>query len=465
MSNLLSWADHHVFDSSDDPLVFVINDASLFSLNEEAREILRKWRSSEFVDLEKVSSPDIEVLKGLRDAQILLPVLRTQEMPLHLRPASVPLSTLVLEVAQDCNLQCSYCYAEAGTYGSAPCLLTPELARQAVRYLFDSSADLDHVTLIFFGGEPLMNMPAIRAAIDEATTYGSKSGKKAHFSLTTNGTFLNPEIVEFLHSHRVAVAISMDGPRHIHDRNRPDQNGKGTYAEIVSRLGVLLKDSPVPVAARVTLEPDQWYETEAVFDHLVGLGFHEVGIAPVSPVTKALLPDREQEKVLLKNFESLAGRFITALTKGQVLPFSNILDLLARIHIGQSKPISCGAGFGYMAMDARGRFFPCHRMAGEKEYCSGDLATGIDTDVISSSLDSLNNGREKSCSRCWARTLCAGGCHYENHLRENQLGLPRGTSCGFIRNWLSLGIKTYASLRTDQAIESIGRRLQERAQC
>jgi len=50
-------------------------------------------------------------------------------------------------------------------------------------------------------------------------------------------------------------------------------------------------------------------------------------------------------------------------------------------------------------------------------------------------------------------------------LRENQLGLPRGTSCRFIRSWLDLGMKTYASLRTDGAVEAMGRRLQQRAQC
>jgi len=465
MSSLLSWADHRIFSDSDDQFIFGVDDASLFSLTPEAQQTLRKWRSTEFIELEKVTSPDLEVLEGLRDAQILLPVSGEKSSMPSLEPATTPLSTLVLEVAQDCNLRCTYCYAEAGTYGSKPCLLTPETARKAVRYLLDNSADQKYVTLIFFGGEPLLNMPAIRAATSEAISYGGEIGKKVRFSLTTNGTLLDAEIVKFLHHHRVSVAVSMDGPPHIHDRNRPDESGKGTYAGIVSRLKILLKNSPVPVAARVTLEPDQWDEVVEVFDHLTGLGFHEVGIAPVSPVSKSLLPSDGQEAALLSGFKSLARRFVSHAGKGHVMPFSNILDLLGRIHLGQTKPISCGAGFGYMAMDARGRFFPCHRMAGQEEYCSGSLGTGIDSDRISSCLGTLNKGRHKSCSKCWARTLCAGGCHYENHLRENQLGLPRGTSCRFIRSWLDLGMKTYAALRADNAIEAMGQRLQERAQC
>ena len=465
MNDLLSWAEHRVFNGSGGPFVFGVEDASLFSLDPDAYATLRKWRTSEFVDPDKIASPELEVLEGLREARLLLPAAREKSLPAHLAPENVPLSTLVLEVAQDCNLRCTYCYADAGTYGAAPCLLAPETARSAVRYLLDNSGDREQVTLIFFGGEPLLNMPAVKAATSEAVAYGGEIGKQVRLSLTTNGTLLDPDIVSFLHAHRVSVAVSMDGPRHVHDRNRPDEQGNGSYDEIVSRLGPLLAESPVPVAARVTLAPDQWYRVVEVFEHLVGLGFHEVGISPVSPVSKSLLPSADQEAALLDGFGVLARRFVAAARQGVVVPFANILDLLGRLHLGQVKPVSCGAGFGYMAVDAMGRFFPCHRLAGETGFCVGSLQNGIDTDSVSSCLDALNDGREQSCSRCWARTLCAGGCHYENHLRENLLDLPRGTSCRFIRAWLDLGMRTYAEMRADGAIEAMGQRLKGRAQC
>ncbi len=465
MAELLSWTDHRVFTGSGEALIFGVEEASLFSLNHKAHETLLKWRSTELIDLDKTPLPDQEMLQGLRDAQILLPATWQKVCPTPPKPGQVPLSTLVLEVAQDCNLRCTYCYAESGTYGAAPCLLDPDTARQAVHHLLDNSGDHKHVTLIFFGGEPLLNMQAIRAAVSEAILYGEKIDKQVHFSITTNGTLLDSEIVAFLHDNRVSVAVSLDGPGHIHDHNRPDEKGNGTYTEIVSRLGVLLKNSPVPVAARVTLTPDQWHAMTEVYDHLIGLGFHEVGIAPVSPVNKTLLATHVQQTALLKGFESLADRFVSTARKGLVLPFSNLLDLLARIHLGQTRAVSCGAGFGYMAVDAKGEFFPCHRLTGQADFNAGSLAEGINTDSITSCLDSLNNGRSQSCSKCWARSLCVGGCHYENHLRENQLGLPRGTSCNFIRSWLDLGIRTYAELRSDGAIAAMGQRLEQRAQC
>ncbi len=300
MIELLSWADHRVFSGSGEHFIFAVDEASLFSLTAEAKKTLSRWRTSEFIDLDRVPAPDLEVLEGLRDAQILLPASRKKVSPPQIELENVPLSTLVLEVAQDCNLRCTYCYAEGGSYGAAPCLLAAGTARRAVRYLLDHSGDRGDVTLIFFGGEPLLNMETVKAAADEAISYGRKLGKKVHFSLTTNGTLLDSGIVKFLHANRVSVAVSLDGPRDIHDQNRPDESGNGSYNEIVSRLECLLEDSPVPVAARVTLVPDQWHRVAEVFDHLIDLGFHEVGIAPVSPVSKALLPTAGQDAALLE---------------------------------------------------------------------------------------------------------------------------------------------------------------------
>ena len=45
-----------------------------------------------------------------------------------------------------------------------------------------------------------------------------------------------------------------------------------------------------PPAARVTLEPAQWHRVPEVFDHLNGIGFLEIGIAPASPADARLLP-------------------------------------------------------------------------------------------------------------------------------------------------------------------------------
>jgi len=442
------WADHQVFNLDDGAILYDVDLASLFRIDASIQAVLQRWSCQPRVDLNEVAPPDRAVLEDLRDLRLLVPAGSAKVWPpLRCDPTEIPLSTMVLEVAQDCNLRCTYCYAAGGAYGGPARLLDVETARRAARYLVEKSGDNQALTLVLFGGEPLLNMPAVKAAVEEAEEKAAALGKKLLVSLTTNGTLLDAEILGFLRQHRVVVSVSLDGPAELHDANRPDAAGRGSYSRILARLGGLLENSNAAVAARVTLTPAQWSRCEEVFDHLIGLGFHEVGIAPASPISKNLLPDIQQEQVLLESLASMARRFSRLAKEGRILPFSNLVELLSRLHMGQTKAIACGAGYGYLAVDAGGEFYPCHRLAGEKGFAVGTLATGVDADRVRSSLAQLTTGKDKMCQSCWARSLCAGGCHYENHLRENTLGLPPGSSCDFIRRWLQIGIELYAELR------------------
>ena len=156
-----------------------------------------------------------------------------------------------------------------------------------------------------------------------------------------------------------------------------------------------------------------------------------------------------QDDTLFVGFSLLAQRFSREAACGRVLPFSNLLDLLARLHLGQVKSAPCGAGLGYLAMDAEGRFFLCHRLAGVARFRS---ATSIPASITPRSARALPRSRRRArthAGACWARSLCAGGCHHENHVRETELGLPPGGSCEFIRRWIELGIRVYADLCSD----------------
>ncbi|MGE5337364.1 MAG: radical SAM protein, partial [Gemmatimonadota bacterium] len=385
MSGSYAFADHRLFAApgvaEGGALLFGADHASLFTVDALTRGVIDRWRERDAIDLDAAPPPDREVLEALRDARLLVPSARRQRpVPAPIDPAEIPLGTMVLEAAQACNLRCTYCYAGGGSYGGAARLMSPALARRAARFLVESSGDRDTVTLVLFGGEPLLNLPALEAAVLEGESAARASGKKFVVSLTTNGTRFTPEVLDFLREHPISLSISIDGPPDLHDANRryAGAKGAGTYADIVAGLQQLRANLARPPAARVTLTPEQWARVPEVFYHLRDLGFLEVGIAPVSPVTADLLPTPEQEDVLLAGFADLAAHFADQAAEGRLLPFSNLLDLLARLHRGQVKEAPCGAGLGYLALDAEGRLFLCHRLAGVDRFSVGDLETGID---------------------------------------------------------------------------------------
>ena len=451
MTATYAWADHRLLARPDGSgaLLFGAEQASLFSVDDETHRVLARWRDRDEVVLEDAAPEEREVLEALREARFLVPARRARAERPARDPAEVPLGTLVLEVAQACNLRCAYCYAGGGTYGGTARLLDPEQARRAARHLVDASGARESVTLVLFGGEPLLNPEAVRAAAEEAEAAAARAGKKVQLSLTTNGTCFTPEALELIRAHRISVSLSVDGPPDVHDENRRYASGAGTYADVVAGLALLRAHTGHTPAARVTLTPPQWSRIPEVLEHLLGLGFSEVGIAPASPISADLLPSAAEEEALFAGFSALAARFLAEAREGRILRFSNLLDLLAKLHQGEARDVPCGAGLGYLALDADGRFFLCHRLAGEEEFCLGDLERGLDPARARACLDGLAAPRKDACGRCWARSLCAGGCHYENHLRESHLGLPAGSSCGFILRWLELGIQVYASLRRE----------------
>ena len=453
MTDTLAWADHRIFATSspdEGALLFGADHASLFAIDARTRDVLSRWRSRDEIVLPTEPGEEREVLQALCDARVLVPSARARPPCLApIDPAAVPLATLVLEVAQACNLRCTYCYAGGGTYGGESRLMSPEVARSAARFLVESSGDRGQLTLVLFGGEPLLNVRALEAAVLEAERAAGAAGKSLTVSLTTNGTRFTPEVLEFLRDHRIGVSVSIDGPPDVHDANRrhAGANGSGSYADVIDGLAQLRASGCRPPAARVTLVPSQWGRVREVFEHLLQLGFAEVGIAPASPTRAGLLPTPTQDEALFTGFADLAAQFVREATQGRVLAFSNLLDLLARLHLGRVKQAPCGAGVGYLAADAQGRFFLCHRFTGEDSFRVGDLDRGIDHDKIRARLSEQAAVRADDCAACWARSLCAGGCHYDNHLREVTLGLAAGGSCDFIRRWLELGIRVYADLR------------------
>ena len=107
-------------------------------------------------------------------------------------------------------------------------------------------------------------------------------GKEISFSITTNGTLLTRETARFLRENGISVCISVDGPREIHDANRPYASGRGSYDDVERGLAHLTEErNGYPLAARVTLGRGA-VDVRKTFDHLRGLGFDEVGFAPAS---------------------------------------------------------------------------------------------------------------------------------------------------------------------------------------
>ena len=78
-----------------------------------------------------------------------------------------PLTTVVLNVNTGCNLSCTYyCYkGRPRQKPSAGCKMAFGTARDAIEMMLRESPDEPRYNVVFFGGEPLSNLPLIKDVV------------------------------------------------------------------------------------------------------------------------------------------------------------------------------------------------------------------------------------------------------------------------------------------------------------
>lgn len=150
---------------------------------------------------------------------------------------------IVLKVTERCNLACPYCYYFYQEYdGNAKNpLMSEEVMEELPEFLLRSSRDLkiDQFNISLHGGEPLLmkseKVDHLLTSLREKLT-----GKvKVSFSCQTNGVLIDEEWIDLFSKHDVQVGVSIDGPKEIHDRGRPDHQGRGSYDDAIRGLRLL----------------------------------------------------------------------------------------------------------------------------------------------------------------------------------------------------------------------------------
>ena len=355
-------------------------------------------------------------------------------------PDRVAVRALSLAVAQKCNLGCTYCYAQEGTFGTAPKSMPFETAKASVDLLLSETKPDQRINLAFLGGEPLVNRTVLRQATEYASSRARARGQSIGFSITTNGTLVEPEDAAFFERYGFAVTVSMDGPAADHDRLRPFKNGRGSYERVIERVRHLLRTkNRMQVSARVTVTPAN-LGLRRTLDELLDLGFESVGFSPMlaSPSGRDEL-NRPALQTMLAGMIECGQRFEHKAARREPYAFSNMVTALEEIHRGSHRPYPCGAGGGYLGVSAEGDLAACHRFVGDDRGHMGSLRAGVDRSRQAEWLEDRHVHRQHECKSCWARYLCGGGCHHEVLAR----GRP---SCDFIRGWLHYVLQAYVRL-------------------
>jgi uncharacterized protein len=419
-------AQAHVFETADGPHLLVVDGSRVYAVDEATAAALR----------DNPSDP-ARLLASLGLCDPRQPAITNEP------PRGMAVRSLSLAVAQKCNLACTYCYAQEGSFGAAPRSMARDVALASLDLLFRQVEAGEAVNIAFLGGEPLVNRALIRECTELAAARGRAAGIPTRFSLTTNGTLIGPEDGAFFEEYAFAVTVSLDGVGETHDKQRPFRGGRGSYARIIENVRPLLAmQQRMQVSARVTVTPGNLALPETL-DELLGLGFHSVGF---SPMLRAPSGQGEMHRAaldeMLAQMIACGEETIRRVRRGERYAFANLLTAVREIHKGTHRPYPCGAGAGYFGVAADGDLYACHRFVNDEGARFGDVWGGVDAKAQETWLAQRHVHFQSPCSACWARYLCGGGCHHEV--------IARGRSaCDYIRGWLDYALAAYVRLRAD----------------
>lgn len=328
-------------------------------------------------------------------------------------------SILIKPASGLCNMCCRYCFYEDEVQNrtvqstgimnetTADCLIERALAGQGRSNI---------VTFAFQGGEPTLAGKAYYCHFVQQVKQKNTDGAMVQYAIQTNGLVIDEEWAEIFRQNHFLVGISLDGNKVLHDANRIDASGKGTWTRVERSLR-LLQRANVETNLLCVVTRDCARSPQKVYNSLkrLGAGYLQF-IACLDPL------GQPRGKMPYSLLPTDYGKFLCTLFDFWYLDWKQGHYTSVRlfddfVHLAMGMPAgtcatsgSCGA---YTVVEADGSVYPCDFYVLD-EWKLGNIQDQTLEELVAHPLATrfLQEGlrRPTECAACRWRSLCGGGC-------------------------------------------------------
>ena len=314
-----------------------------------------------------------------------------------------------------CNFECVYC-VEEGVKKAV--FMDQKMAQEAVEYIEGKFAEHGSrsISVYFYGGEPLLNITAIRTVANGLHEFSLAHNVPLTFGFNTNGVLLTPEVIAELKPLGLTWAtITIDGPRDVHDRKRPFKNGKGSFDAIIANLKAI--DGLTHLDINVNFDQSNVGQIPALLDFLKEADqSSKIGKLVFTPITKTP-KDREG----LRPATETDCSFMTLETAQQLIALRRLaMEKGYNVDVGvQARACEMVLRQASIIIDPYGDLYGCSALAGRKEFSHGSFRE--------EQKDAFK-GMElwRRCAGCAFAPLCGDGCPFGSFIR---FGDPLALNC------------------------------------
>lgn len=192
----------------------------------------------------------------------------------------------IFVVTLRCEHSCPYCQVSRANDNKTEFDMTRETAARSLDLVFKSPSPA--LKIEFQGGESLLNIDLIEFIIDEALRRNETEQRDLAFVYATNLAVLDERALELARKHNILISTSLDGPKDLHNKNRP-RPGNDSYERTISGINkaraVVGRDN---VSALMTTTFASLDRAKDIVDEYVAQGFRGVFLRALSPYGFAL---------------------------------------------------------------------------------------------------------------------------------------------------------------------------------
>lgn len=184
-----------------------------------------------------------------------------------------------------CNMGCKYCHASSVPLDRDDVSMDARTVDKTVDFILQSPSP--SLNIEFQGGESLVELDTIKRFIDRFEE--KKGDKKICYILVSNLSYLTEEIAQYLCEKNVDVCTSLDGPKEVHDFNRPYAKGSG-YDEVIKGIATLRQvrtqrgDDNKLLGALATITRESLKYPEGIVDEYVKQGMVLIHLRWMNPL-------------------------------------------------------------------------------------------------------------------------------------------------------------------------------------
>ena len=344
------------------------------------------------------------------------------------------LSVMIKPASGLCNMRCQYCFyadeqqkREAPNYG----IMEEQVLRMVLTRVLDYADGA--CTIAFQGGEPTCaGLPFFQSVVRLERELNTR-GVAIHNAIQTNGYLVDDQWAEFFAENHFLVGVSLDGPQEVHDLNRLDSQGKGTYNRVMKAIACLKKHgAQVNVLTVVTNTTCRSIRKIYRFLRRNGLDYQQY-IPCLDPLgeERGGHPYSLTSEAYARYLKDLFDCWYEDAAKGELLDnryFTNLLLIL----MGR-RPEACGMGElcgRQYVVEADGSVYPCDFYVLD-QWRLGNFLTDTVEDVDRKRKElgfiELSAQKRQVCGACQWYPLCRGGCRrdwepiLDGQLRRNEL--------------------------------------------